>query len=202
VLNRVLAVALVVAYPLLVHISLLFDLPTLLFIAPLVFLTGAFWYGLIARNKIAWLVFGMLCCCIWLVEYFGLTLYLLYLPPILLPLLLMYIFGRTLVNGREPLITAIGEAARGPLSPSMRHYTRRLTQLWCLVFITMATWSAILPTLEQPELWSWFTNIINYGLVGVLFVGEFILRKKVFPTHNHPGFLEYLRIIANARIHH
>lgn len=200
-LNRILAITLVIAYPLLVHISLVFAIPQLMFIAPLVFLTGAFWYGLITRNLIAWVVFSVLCASILLVEYAGLTLYLLYLPPILLPLLMLFIFGRTLSAGREPLITAIGEAARGPLSPAMRHYTRRLTQLWCLVFITMIVWSAILPWLEQPELWSWFTNVINYGVVGVLFVGEFMLRKKLFPTHNHPNFFEYLRIIARARIH-
>lgn len=201
-LNRILAITLVVAYPLLVHISLVFAIPQLMFIAPLVFLTGAFWYGLIARNLIAWVVFSALCVSILLVEYAGLTLYLLYLPPILLPLLMLFIFGRTLGAGREPLITAIGEAARGPLSQAMRRYTRRLTQLWCLVFITMIVWSAILPWLEQPELWSWFTNVINYGVVGVLFIGEFALRKKLFPTHNHPNFFEYLRIIARARIHH
>ncbi len=201
-LNRILAITLVVAYPLLVHVSLVFAIPQLMFIAPLVFLTGAFWYGLIARNLIAWIVFSALCASILLVEYAGLTLYLLYLPPILLPLLMLFIFGRTLGAGREPLITAIGEAARGPLSQAMRRYTRRLTQLWCLVFITMIVWSAILPWLEQPELWSWFTNVINYGVVGVLFIGEFALRKKLFPTHNHPDFFEYLRIIARARIHH
>lgn len=200
-LNRVLAIALVAAYPLLVHVSLVFTLPSLMFIAPLVFLTGAFWYGLISCNRIAWIVFSTLCAVIFLVEYLGLTLYLLYLPPILLPLLMLYIFGRTLYAGREPLITAIGEAARGPLSLSMRRYTRLLTQLWCGVFVTMIAWSALLPWLEQPQLWSWFTNIINYGLVGALFVGEFMLRKKIFPNHNHPGFIEYLRIIARARIH-
>lgn len=200
-LNRVLAIALVAAYPLLVHVSLVFALPSLMFIAPLVFLTGAFWYGLISCNRLAWITFSTLCAIILLVEYCGLTLYLLYLPPILLPLLMLYIFGRTLYGGREPLITSIGEAARGPLSLSMRRYTRFLTQLWCGVFVTMIAWSTLLPWLEQPQLWSWFTNIINYGLVGVLFVGEFMLRKKIFPNHNHPSFIEYLRIIARARIH-
>lgn len=198
--NRILAIALVVAYPLLVHVSLVFAIPQLMFIAPLVFLTGVFWYGLIARHLLAWVLFMALSASIVLVEYLGLTLYLLYLPPILLPLLLLFIFGRTLLGGREPLITAIGEAARGPLSARMRNYTRRLTLLWCVVFVIMIIWSAILPWLEQPELWSWFTNVINYGVVGVLFVGEFILRKKLFPTHNHPDFFEYLRIIARARI--
>ncbi len=184
----------------LVHVALVFAVPQLLFIAPLLFLTGIFLHSLRQGNTSAWLAFIALCGIILLLEYWGLTLYLLFLPPIAIPLLLLVIFGRTLHSGREPLITAIGEAARGPLSPAMRHYTRRLTQLWCLVFLAMIAWSAILPWLQQPELWSWFTNVINYGLVGVLFVGEFILRKKIFPSHNHPGFFEYLRIIASANI--
>jgi len=200
VLNRVIAIALIAAYPLLVHIALVFAVPHLLSIAPMLFLAGVCWQGLANRNKMAWLVFSLLCSAILLLEYLGLTLYLLFLPPVVIPLLLLFIFGRTLHSGREPLITAIGEAARGPLSQAMRSYTRRLTQLWCLVFVVMIGWSAILPWLKQPELWSWFTNIINYGVVGVLFVGEFMLRKKLFPSHNHPGFFEYLRIIAHANI--
>lgn len=200
-LNRVLTVALVSAYPLLVHISMVFNLPQLLVMAPLTFLTGVFWHGLISRKIFPWLIFLILCSSVLLAEYKGLTLYLLYLPPVLIPLLLLFIFGRTLRVGREPLITAIGESARGPLSQSMRHYTWRLTQLWCVVFAGMLVCSALLPWLEQPELWSWVTNIINYGVVGVLFVGEFMLRKKIFPSHNHPGFFEYLRIIASARIY-
>lgn len=199
-LNRVIAIALIAAYPLLVHVALVFAVPRLLFIAPMLFLAGVCWQGLVNRNKRAWLVFSLLCAGIALLEYLDLTLYLLFLPPVIIPLLLLFIFGRTLVSGREPLITAIGEAARGPLSMAMRSYTRGLTQLWCLVFVAMIVWSAILPWLEQPELWSWFTNIINYGVVGVLFVGEFMLRKKLFPSHNHPGFFEYLRIIAHANI--
>lgn len=199
-LNRVIAIALIAAYPLLVHVALVFAVPRLLFIAPMLFLAGVCWQGLVNRNKRAWLVFSLLCAGIALLEYLDLTLYLLFLPPVIIPLLLLFIFGRTLVSGREPLITAIGEAARGPLSMAMRSYTRGLTQLWCLVFVAMIVWSAILPWLEQPELWSWFTNIINYGVVGVLFVCEFMLRKKLFPSHNHPGFFEYLRIIAHANI--
>jgi uncharacterized membrane protein len=200
VLNRVIAIVLIAAYPLLVHIALMLAVPQLLFIAPILFLTGVFFHSLRAGSALAWLVFGGLCSSIVLLEYLGLTLYLLFLPPVVIPLLLLFVFGRTLHSGREPLITAIGEAARGPLSQAMRTYTRRLTQLWCLVFVVMIVWSAVLPWLKQPELWSWFTNIINYGVVGVLFVGEFMLRKKLFPTHNHPGFFEYLRIIASANI--
>lgn len=199
-LNRIITVVLIAAYPLLVHLALVLSVPQLLFIAPLLFLTGIFLHSLRAGNTRAWLAFGVLCGIVLLLEWLDLTLYLLFLPPVIIPLLLLFVFGRTLRSDREPLITAIGEAARGPLSPAMRHYTRRLTQAWCAVFVVMILWSALLPTLQQPELWSWFTNIINYGVVGVLFVGEFMLRKKIFPSHNHPGFFEYLRIIASANI--
>ena len=199
-LKRVIPFVLIAAYPLLVHISLVCAAPQLLYIAPLLFLAGICWQGLCNRNAVVWLIFSTISAAILLLEYLNLTLYLLFVPPVAIPLLLLVVFGRTLIAGREPLITAIGEAARGPLSAAMRHYTRRLTQAWCLVFLTMIIWSAVLPWLEQPELWSWFTNIINYGVVGILFVGEFILRKKLFPSHNHPGFFEYLRIIARANI--
>lgn len=198
--NRFIPVALIAAYPLLVHLSVVLATPQLQFIAPIMFLLGACWYGLRTKRLLAWLIFIGLSSLILLLEYLGLTLYLLYLPPVVIPLLLLFIFGRTLFAGREPLITAIGEAARGPLTPSMRRYTRRLTQLWCVVFLVLMLWSIFLMLIEQPELWSWFTNVINYGVVGVLFVGEFMLRKKLFPAHNHPGFIEYLRIIATSNI--
>lgn len=198
--KRFFPIALIVAYPILVHASLLFALPRLQIVAIIVVLLGVFWSGLLQLRPYPWLGFSALVAAVLALDYWGLTLYLLYLPPILIPLALLVFFGRTLLPGREPLITAIGEAARGPLSPAMRKYTRSLTQLWCFVFLAMMLWSAILPWLAQPALWSWFTNIVNYGFVSVLFVGEFMLRKKLFPEHNHPGFIEYIHIIIQSNI--
>jgi uncharacterized membrane protein len=200
--NYLISIGLIAAYPLLVHISVVFNLPHLLALGPLVCILGLFWRGLLNFNRYSWLIFVVLIGVLVLMDRMKLTLYLLYLPPIFIPLLLLFVFGRTLIAGREPLITAIGEAARGPLSQPMRHYTRRLTQLWCVVFIVMASWACALPWLKDPGLWSWFTNVINYGFVGGLFLGEFILRKYLFPTHNHPNFFEYLCIIARHDIRH
>ena len=47
-LNRVIAIALIAAYPLLVHVALVFAVPQLLFIAPMLFLAGVCWQGLVA----------------------------------------------------------------------------------------------------------------------------------------------------------
>lgn len=177
-------------------------IPELQVAALLAFLLGIFLNSLIQCRLASWLMYCALSGAVLLLNYFSLMLYFLYITPVLVPLGLLVFFGRTLLPGREPLITAIGEAARGPLTLPMRKYTRRLTQVWCCVFLVMALWSGTLPWLKSPELWSWFTNIINYGVVSILFVGEFILRKKLFPEHDHPSFIEYLRIIFRSSIRH
>lgn len=193
---------LVVLYPVLVHLSLMIDVPQLQVLAIICFATGIFFKSLVQKHASAWFAWMTIVAVAMGFGYFNITLYALYLPPVLLPLLLLFAFGRTLLPGQTPLITGIGEASRGPLSAAMRHYTRRLTQFWCVIFLVMTGWSLILPFLKQPELWSWFTNVINYGLVGVLFTGEFIVRRYLFPEHNHPNFIEYLRIVAKANIRH
>jgi uncharacterized membrane protein len=198
--SQAVPVVLVIFYPLLVHLSIVLNVPPLQALAISFFLGGILYKPLLRFELTPWLVLIAVTLFVLLLSYINVSVYLLYVPPVLIPLLLLFVFGRTLINGREPLVTAIGEASRGPLSTEMRIYTRRVTQFWCAIFIMMALWSLILPLLAHPKTWSWFTNIINYGLVGILFVGEFILRKKIFPTHNHPNFIEYLRIIATANI--
>jgi uncharacterized membrane protein len=198
VLKHFFSIALIAVYPALVHASVIFAMPDLQVLAVVFFLLGIFWTALVRGRS--WLVFSMLTSAILLLGYFKLTLYLLYLTPILIPLALLIFFGRTLFAGRTPLITAISDAARGPLTPALQKYTRLLTQLWCVIFLILILWSIILACLQRPELWSWFTNVINYGLVGAFFVIEFMVRKKLFPEHNHPSFMQYIRIIIKANI--
>jgi uncharacterized membrane protein len=202
VLKHIVIALLIAAYPVLVHASLVFAMPNLQVVALVLFLLGIFGNSLMRGRLIAWLIFSALSAAVMMLGYFSLTLYLLYIAPIVIPLGLLILFGRTLLPGHIPLITAISDAARGPLTPELEKYTRLLTQLWCVIFLLIITWSAILPWLQQPELWSWFTNVINYGFVGAFFVIEFMVRKKIFPEHNHPGFIEYLRIIIKANIRH
>jgi len=202
VLKHFFSIALIALYPALVHASVIFAMPSLQIVAVIFFLLGIFWAPLVRGRLIPWLIFILLTTIVLLLGYFKLTLYLLYLTPILIPLALLIFFGRTLLPGRIPLITAISDAARGPLTPALQKYTRLLTQLWCLVFLIIILWSTILPWLHNPKLWSWFTNVINYGFVGAFLVVEFMVRKKLFPEHNHPSFIQYIRIIIKANIRH
>src|ERR1700682_5879338 len=49
-------------------------------------------------------------------------------------LFMLWLFGRTLVHGQEPLITRLARQVRGALPPYMETYTRRLTWAWCVFF--------------------------------------------------------------------
>lgn len=109
-------------------------------------------------------------------------------------------FLRTLLPPHTALITAIGEASRGPLEPALRLYTRRMTAMWGLLLLACGLISLgylLLPALA-PLAWlpAW-----QLPLSVALFIGEFYLRKRLFPTHNHPGFKEYLMIVAKAMAH-
>lgn len=192
-------VLLVVLYPLLVHLSIVLGLPLLQAIA-LVSLAAGFCFGGLKNGNVGlWLFLLLLAAVAIPLSLLDVTLYLLYVPPVALPLLLAVVFGNTLLPGREPLVTAIGEASRGPLSPEMRRYSRGVTTLWTAFFFLMVVVAVALAFAGRPELWSWVTSIINYLLVGVLFLGEFFFRKWRFPDHNHPGFFEYVRIVVQSQ---
>ncbi|HWV16403.1 MAG TPA: hypothetical protein VN030_13300 [Cellvibrio sp.] len=197
--NYLLPAALIGSYPLWVHASLLLAIPRLQFVALVSLLLGVFGHSLIRGQLWPWVIFITLVSGMVALDYFSLTLYLLYLPPIVMPLTLFVYFGLTLLPGREPLISGIARSVRGTLIPAMEKYTRTLTLLWCLLFLAMTLCAVVLPLLQQPKLWSWITNVINYGIVGSLFIGEFILRKKLFPQLSHPSFADYIRIVTRAR---
>jgi len=198
VFKRFFPIALICAYPITVHASLLLGMPGLQVVAILFFLLGIFGKPLIHKQLWPWLIFIAMIIVILALYYFSLVMYLLYLPPIIMPLGLFIYFGLTLLPGQEPLITGIAKSVRGTLGLAMEKYTRTLTQVWCGVFVIMLLSAIVLPLINRPELWSWVTNVINYGVIGGLFVGEFILRKKLFPEYPHPHFFDYIRIVTQA----
>jgi len=63
--------------------------------------------------------------------------FLLYLPPVLIPLSLLVLFGSSLRSGQEPLVSRIARFERGTLSDDLAAYTRRLTLLWSLLFVAL-----------------------------------------------------------------
>jgi uncharacterized membrane protein len=123
-----------------------------------------------------------------------------YLPPILINLMLAILFGRTLRPGQTPLITQYSILIRGKLEPDVVSYTRRVTQLWTLFFIFMATQSLLLALFAPVEIWSLFVNLLNYLFTLMLFVGEFLFRVRYLSSLEHPGFLQFITAITNTHV--
>jgi uncharacterized membrane protein len=191
---------LIIAYPLLTHLAIILNIPKLQASAIFILATGLLYNSLKAGHKIAWLILIGISLLAVASIWFQLANYALYVPPILLPLLFLGVFGQTLLPGQVPLVTAIGEESRGPLSAAMKNYTRNVTIMWTLIFLGMVISSMLLLWLASPELWSLFTNIINYIAVGAVFAGEYIYRRLRFKDHDHPSFIDYLRIVVRANI--
>ncbi len=193
-------VALILCYPLLVHLAVWLKQPMIQVLALLVLALGLLWPGLRQGRRFPWVLFLVALVLAGAVGHMDIAIYLLYVPPVVIPLLFWAVFFRSLLPGQTPLVTAIGEQARGPLSEQMRSYTWGVTLMWTIVFAAMALWSALLPWLATDTLWSLFTNFINYMVVALLFGVEFLYRKRRFRDHDHPGFADYLKIVVNANV--
>ncbi len=100
------------------------------------------------------------------------------LPPIVINVGLLYLFGRTLLPGREPLITRFRRLCDGGLTPEISRYTRRLTVLW-VIFLVATTSATLLTALFADwATWSWIVNIACPAAVATAFVGEHLYRRR------------------------
>jgi uncharacterized membrane protein len=109
-----------------------------------------------------------------------------FLPPILIYVFLCWVFARTLAPGREPLVTRIARLVRdGELPQPLVAHTRRVTWLWAVALVLMAAISAALARFAEPATWSFFTNILSYALLGLLFVLEYLYRLVRYPEIRH-----------------
>jgi uncharacterized membrane protein len=126
--------------------------------------------------------------------------WMLFVPPIVINLALAWLFGRTLVRGRVPLIARFAIMEQGTLSAELVTYTRTLTWLWTLLFIAAAAASLALALSGHRDAWSLFTNFLNYVLVAALFLGEFVYRRLRFRNYRHHSPLQLLRNVRGTKL--
>lgn len=154
--------------------------------------------GLVAAKLGAWVstlgLIGIVC----LLYFFGGAIYVLYVIPVIIPMLLSLVFLRTLLPGKTPLATVIAERARGGMSESVRRYTRGVTVMWSVLLASLALWSALLPFVASPEVWSLFTGFLNYLIIAVVFMLEFAFRNWHLKDEEPVGFVPFMRTLRNA----
>ncbi|MOA12225.1 hypothetical protein D3C78_1321990 [compost metagenome] len=58
-------------------------------------------------------------------------------------------------------------------------YTRRVTQVWALFFLANGLVVIALNLWAPLSWWTLYTGLIAYGLMGLLFAGEWLVRQRV-----------------------
>lgn len=99
--------------------------------------------------------------------------------------LMMWVFGRTLLHGSEPLITAFARRIHGTVPDYIEPYTRRVTAAWCIFFALQVLLSVILLAVAPLHVWSLFVNVLSFPLIILMFVAEYLYRIVRFPGHAH-----------------
>jgi uncharacterized membrane protein len=191
---RTLGVALFLAYPVTVH----FARPAIA-VALLTTLLAYIVASLLLPVAARWLVVVVAAASAF---FLGLpdAQWLLYLPPIAINVVLSWLFGRTLMRGRTPLIARFALMEQGTLTEELAVYTRRLTWIWALLFAGAAATSLFLALSGSRDAWSIFTNLANYLLVVALFLGELVYRRLRFRNYRHQSPLQLLRNVRRTSL--
>lgn len=197
-------VGIVLVYQVLVHLALTRGAPEPLRIAllvlPLAVVAG--WVLLRSTHRLLWaailvatgIALGMVAQREWRAALYG-------LPHAAAYLFLLWLFGRTLLPGREALITRLARTARGgTLPPEMLGYTRGATVCWCIFFAAQLAGSALLLGFGALEWWSFFVNLLNLPLLALMFAAEYLYRVLRFPGTPQASIATAVETYARDRL--
>lgn len=121
-----------------------------------------------------------------------------YLPSVVIPLLFGGVFMVSLLPGRVPLICRIAIAVRGGLSERMMGYSRQLTKAWVAFFLLISAEALALAIWAPLEVWSLFTNVLNYVFITAFFLLEYVYRKLIFKEVDIISFSQYIRALPRV----
>jgi uncharacterized membrane protein len=112
--------------------------------------------------------------------------------PLLMFGSLFTLFASSLVAGKTPLISRFAILMRGTVPDAEMRYARHATVAWSIFFFIMIAASLYLSLFASLEAWSWFSNVFSYLLVGLMFVIEFAVRRRVLKEHVNHSFIQFL----------
>jgi uncharacterized membrane protein len=188
------------AYPVLSYIATLIHNEALAGVALTVFIAVPLLPALLRGRVWAWAsLIGAATLLYWAARG-GWARYLMYAPPVLIPLSVLWVFARSLLPGQTPLVTQFAARIRGDLTPELQRYTRQVTRLWVAILVIMVTSSLLLALFANAELWSLMTNVVQYLLLGVVFVTEYLYRRIRFRKLPHENFRSMVTMLFTDRM--
>jgi len=99
--------------------------------------------------------------------------------PVVISATLLFVFSRTLAHP-PTLVERFALLQKSELTPGEIAYCRKVTQAWCLFFITngIIAWGLALE--GSLKIWTLYNGLISYLLIGTLMTSEYIYRHWRF----------------------
>ncbi|MDO4879153.1 MAG: septation protein IspZ [Neisseria sp.] len=101
-----------------------------------------------------------------------------YWYPVVVNVLMLAVFGGSLFAG-QTVVERLARLQHPDLPPRGVRHTRRVTLVWCGFFVFNGAAAAILAGMGRYDWWAVYTGAVSYGLMGLLFAGEWVYRKVV-----------------------
>ena len=200
---RAVTICLIILYPLTTHFSVAIGDPNpalfLLLLGVLLISTGLFRGHRYKAS--AYCLFGAFGLYFTAYYVFADHFTILYIPPLVVSVFLVWLFGRSLRPGREALISQVANAYHGELPPALALYTRRLTLIWSVYFALFAISVFYLGFVSSHSDWSFYINLFNYTAIALLLGGEYLVRIYLFRDLDHPSFIGFIRLLNNTRLY-
>ncbi|WP_428944150.1 hypothetical protein ACQK5W_16350 [Pantoea sp. FN060301] len=98
--------------------------------------------------------------------------------PVVINSVMLAVFGGSLWSAM-PVVERLARLQTPELPKAAVHYTRRVTQIWCVFFLfngSVALFTALHGDMAQ---WAAWNGMIAYLLMGALMAGEWLVRRKV-----------------------
>ena len=108
--------------------------------------------------------------------------------------IMAFTFGRSLLNNRVPLCTQLADRVHGPLSALELRYTRNVTVAWAIFFLLNLAATFLLYRFAPLRIWSLFVNFCSLPLILLMFVAEYLVRRRVLPQVQRSGLIATLRV--------
>ncbi len=103
--------------------------------------------------------------------------------PVIVSLTVGAVFTVTLFTDR-PMVERLARLKMPDLDDYSIAYTRKLTKVWIGFFAVnamIATWTALYASME---IWTLYNGFLSYLLIGILFIGEWPVRRILRARHD------------------
>jgi uncharacterized membrane protein len=98
--------------------------------------------------------------------------------PAIVNAVLLCVFGASMLQ-KQTFVERLARLRDPDLSPAAVAYTRAVTGAWCLFFAANAAAALYTAMYTSLEVWALYNGLLAYLLMGAMFAGEWLVRRKV-----------------------